>query len=150
MDIEEVVTDAAITPDELADLNEAFRRFGFDVQAEPAIHARSIDPVPWVVYITLGAPIATFFTTLAAEAGKDAYEPLKELVKGVLAARRNRPGYAAISDPEHSRVTLQPGLPEEALDALKEIDWSEMGAGDLHWSRARREWLDPLRTPEAF
>lgn len=149
MDIE-VVTDAEASPEELAALNEAFRRFGFNVEADPAVHARSIDPFPWVVYITLGAPIATFFTTLAAEAGKDAYEPLKGWAKDVFAARNNRPGYASISDPEHSRLSLRSDLPDEALDALKEINWSQMQAGDLHWSDSRREWLDPLSTPEAF
>lgn len=150
MDIEEVITDAEASPEELAALNDAFRRVGFDVQADPAIHARSIDPVPWVVYVMLGAPIATFFTTLAAEAGKDAYEPLKQWVKDVWAARGNKPGCADLSDPQHTRLSLRAGLPEEALDALKEIDWSRKHGGDLHWSESRREWLDPFSDPEAF
>jgi len=145
----EVEVDVQATDSELAALDAAFRHAGFDVRVERTVEARSAGAMPWVVYVVLGAPIATFFTSLASEAAKDAYPPLKRWIKDMWAAREGD-GYVAFRDTENTHLALGSKLPEEALDALATVDWSQFSGGGLHWSESRQEWLDPLKTPEAF
>jgi hypothetical protein len=147
----EVTTDVGASDSELAALDAAFRRVGFEVRAEASERTRAAEPLPWVVYIVLGAPLAAFFHTLASEAAKDAYQPLKQWVKDVFAARGGSPAHLSVEDVEGSRVSVGSNLPEEALEALARLDWSQFpSGGDLHWSESRQEWLDPRETPEAF
>jgi hypothetical protein len=49
-----------------------------------------------------------------------------------------------------ARLTLGSEIPEEAIAALAELDWSEPHGSELHWSESRRAWLDVFETPEAF
>jgi hypothetical protein len=137
--------------EELDAVEEAFRRAGLDaVAADDSVLRHGAGPLPWVLYVTLGAPIATFFTTLAAEAGREAYQPIKRWARDLLRARRGY-GSARLQDPEGTALVLHARLSDEALAALSDIDWSAVKrGGDIHWSESRREWLDLFETPEAF
>jgi hypothetical protein len=136
---------------ELDAVEEAFRRAGLGaVAADDSVLRSGAGPLPWVLYIMLGAPIATFFTTLAAEAAKDAYQPIKRWAKDVLAARVGD-GSVRLSDDEGTALVLHSGLPDKALEALSDIDWNTFNrGGDIHWSESRGEWLDVFEMPEAF
>jgi hypothetical protein len=146
----EVHTDIEATRAELDAIDPAFRHAGVPVEADAALERRSTGALPWVISVVLGAPIATFFTTIAAEAGKDAYRPIKRWAVELLAARQGD-GSTAVQDTDGTRLVLDSRLPEEALTALSDLDWSKFQqGGDIHWSKSRREWLDVFETPEAF
>jgi hypothetical protein len=127
---------------ELADIREAFARAGFDVQPEEWKGLGS-GAAPWVISVSLGAPIATFFTTFASKAAEDAYEPVKQWVKDLWALR---PGSVVLEDFEKTSLVLSKDLPEAALDALRDIDWFEVRGDYLVWNEKKNEWLDPRRT----
>jgi hypothetical protein len=101
------------------------------------VAGRSGGAIPWVIYVILGAPIATFFTTIAAEAGKDAYQPIKRWAVELLAARRGG-GAVDFRDSDGMRLVFSSELPDEALAALSNLDWSKFQrSGDIHWSGSR-------------
>jgi hypothetical protein len=129
---------------ELADIREAFARAGFDVRPKEQVGVGS-GAAPWVISVTLGAPIATFFTTFASKAAEDAYAPVKRWVHDLWAARRAA-GSVVLQDFLGSTLVLSSGLPEAALDALRDLDWAEVRGDSLVWSEDKNEWLDPKRT----
>jgi hypothetical protein len=49
-----------------------------------------------------------------------------------------------IRDPEGTNVVLSEGLSDEALDALRDLDWSERHGGYLVWDSDRHEWRDAV------
>jgi hypothetical protein len=71
--IEEVLLDAAASPGEVAQVEGAFTRAGFQVKPEAAIEHRAAGAVPWVVMVILGTPIVAFLRAFGEEAGRDAY-----------------------------------------------------------------------------
>lgn len=141
--------DREATADELAAVEEAFRRAGLEIRAEATVGRKSAGPVQWVIYVTLATPVAAFFQSFGSEAGKDAYGVVKRWVKDVWAARRGN-GSMVLEDSEHSTLVLSTGIPEDALDALRDLDWSENRGAYLVWSERRGEWLDPMRSPSGF
>ena len=145
--IEAVVTDAEAAPQEIAALEEAFRRAGLDVEVNAVLERKSAGQlVPWVVSVTLTVPIAAFLSTLATEAAKDAYPALKQWVKDVWNARSQRgDGSLALEDPEGSHVIIATRIPDEAIHGLTEIDWTVKRGHYLIWDEARDEWRDPTR-----
>jgi hypothetical protein len=148
----EVAADVSATADDLAAVKEAFRRVGFDVRPEPVVEGRA-EAMPWVLYVTIGAPIATFFTTIAAKAGDDAYEAVKRWVKDLWAARRgpnDRTGSVVLRDTRGNQLVLSSTFPDEALDALRDIDWTGVEGDYLLWSSKSGRWLDPMKHPSEF
>ena len=117
----DVACDTAATPAELAAVEAAFDRAGFEVHATRAVEARSGDLLHWVIYVTLGFPITAFFSSFGSEAGKDAYPKVKRWVTDIWAAR-NGTGSMRLQDSDHTDLVLSSQLPDEALDALREID----------------------------
>jgi hypothetical protein len=143
--IERVVMDVEATAAEVAEVKEAFRQAGFDVAVRPSYERKSADVLPWIVYVTLAAPIATFFTTLAAKAADDAYPAIKRWVKSVWNARRGRDGSIVLRDPDGSYLILGTRIPDEAIEALAHLDWSRKLGQYLIWDEGRGEWQDQLR-----
>jgi hypothetical protein len=149
----EVATDDLATDAELEAVDQAFRRAGFEVRAEAVVGRKSEGVLPWVIYVTLTAPIASFFGSFAVEAGKDAYSTVKRWLREICESRQesgNGSGAVVLRDSEGSSLILTSQLPEEALDALRGLDWSEKRGDYLIWSHDRGEWLDPLKDPSDF
>jgi hypothetical protein len=95
--------------------------------------------VGWIVTVTLASPVAAFFTAFGSEAGKDAYAAFRSWF------RRQRYGSAdsvevIVKGTDDHEVVLDLDLPEEALDALRELEWSQMTTGTMVWDRRARCW----------
>jgi hypothetical protein len=134
--------------DQVRAVAEAFARAGFEVEVEPDYGRRALGDLPWVVYVPLAVPISAFFTAFASEAGKDAYAVVKSWVHDVWEARAgagNGEGSVHLADPDASNLILSNSLPDEALDALRDLDWDELGGGYIVWNAVRREWIDHTR-----
>jgi hypothetical protein len=144
-----VEVDVGATPDELSSIEQAFRRAGFEARPEPVVAGRGVD-VPWVVYVTLvGYYLKPFFDSFLSAAGDDAYAGVKQWVKDIRAARSGQ-GSISVRPPDGRGIVFEADIPEEALDALRNIDWSKTRSGDLHWSPRRREWVSIFDDPSAF
>jgi hypothetical protein len=143
--IEDVVIDRWASPEEARAIEEAFARAGFSVEVERAIETRSAGAVPWIIYVTLTVPIAAFLGKFASEAGKDAYATVKAWAKEIIAARREspaEPGSVRIDDPDGTNLILSAAIPDDALEALADIDWSDTRGGYIMWDADAREWRD--------
>jgi hypothetical protein len=142
--IEEVLIEAEAPPGQKQAVDEMFARAGFDVQSRAALHRRSAGDLPWIVYVTLAVPIASFFAAFGSEAGKDAHAAVKAWAKAMYEARKESglgQGHISLVDPSNELV-LASEWPDEALDALAEIDWAQVEGGYLVWYEGR--WIDPL------
>lgn len=148
--IEEVLIEAEAPPGQAQVVDEMFGRAGFDVQSRPALHRRSAGDLPWIVYVTLAVPIASFFAAFGSEAGKDAYAAVKVWAKATYDARKASGlgrGHISLVDPADTELVLGSDWPDEALDALAKIDWDQAEGGYLVWHEG--EWINQLpRAPE--
>lgn len=134
---------------EIARLEAAVRDVGFSVRAIRARHPTQDqhhvgEALPWIVSITLAAPIASFFAAIGSEAGKDAYIALKEWLRNV--AGISHPavyGHVEIVDAEGTNVDLRPkALSDEAFAGLLQIDWSQLRGCTLVWSEDDKKWME--------
>lgn len=122
----------------LDDLRSALRPFAYSGLIERD-DRRGTRHHPWVIEVTLAVPFAAFFAKFGEAAGTDAYQTLRawivQLRQGASErslALRVRSGATA--------VEVKSSLPDEALEALSQTDWSQVGQGTLEWDPSRRRW----------
>jgi hypothetical protein len=147
-EIEDVAIENTATAAQLEAVEAAFRRHGLEVEVRPAYARRAADVLPWIVHITLAAPIAAFFVAFGTEAGKDAYGAVKEWAKDVYRTRRNSgtgQGSITLEDPDQTELVLHSSIPDDALDGLRELDWDQLRGGYLLWDEQRQEWRDYMK-----
>jgi hypothetical protein len=147
--IEAVELDAWATEQEIAAVEAAFARAGFEVKAEPVIEASSADAT-WIVLVKIGVPALTFtrafLSGVGSAGGRDAYGAARRWVQEVWEARDARPnagGSLNVRDPEGTRIVLSPPLSEEALEALADIDWASVRGSDIFWDTKAQAWQVP-------
>lgn len=103
-----------------------------------------------VVSVPITLIASKFFGGAAEAAGADTWaafrdggwKGLERFVREIGRAHGSeRTGSVRIEEPDGPRVTLASHLPEEAFEALGELDWSEMTGGWLGWGEASEGWL---------
>jgi hypothetical protein len=130
----------APTPD---DLQVALGRAGVDAQVEErTVTAGGI--VGWVVTITLAAPLGAFFAAVGSEAGKDAYAAFRTWFRRQK-LRTADSGAVVFKGSDGCELVAELGVPEEALDALRGLDWSSMPNGTIVWDHRTRRWRSDAR-----
>jgi hypothetical protein len=101
---------------------------------------------PWMVLAAL--PLTAFLTALGAEAGKEAFQRLKKLVKDIHAARsasKLPPGNILLEDNStHIQIVLSLNLPDEAYEKLLQLDPSAFRQGPIHYDTERRRWYSTM------
>jgi hypothetical protein len=121
----------------------AFSRAGFEVDVEAAIERRGLGDFPWLVRVAVEGSLAGFFGAF----GVDGYAAVKRWIRDVWNAREgagNGRGSIEVVDSGSSHLILSNTLPDEALNALMDIDWSELSGGYIVWNAERGEWVDHL------
>jgi hypothetical protein len=148
-EVESVSLDTFALEWELELVEDAFARAGFTVEARANIERRSsfewgAATLPWLVYVVLAVPVSAFFAGFGHAAGRDAWDAVKQWVRDIWEAHeegRYSGGVFELRDPSGTRVVLSPRLPDEALDALADVDWESVEGGDnLRWDTDRGEW----------
>jgi hypothetical protein len=145
--IKRLLVESSASPAEIEDVQAVFARAGFDVTADPAYERRSAALLPWIVEVTLAAPIAAFFVAFGTKAGEDAYSAVKSWAREMFDARRasgSGEGSLAISDSEGTNLILSSGIPERALDDLRQLEWPAHAGEYLIWDD-HRGWHDPMK-----
>ena len=140
-----VRVDAAASRRRAKAVRKAFRRAGFEVDVTRDLPLRSafVGDAGWLVDVSLAAPVAAFFASFGTEAGKDAYSAVKDWVRVVWSARRGwsrGEGELVLSDPNGTELELSSSIPDEALDALREIDWDQQSGAYLAWDFDHGKW----------
>jgi hypothetical protein len=147
--IERVVIDDTASPTEIARVAEVFRGYGFEVAPQPTYARRSAELLPWVLQVLLAAPIGAFFVSFGSEAGKDTYEAVKDWIEALWRARKGAGaghGSVELVDPDGTHVVASSTIPERALPALRDVDWSKERGSYLIWDETKGRWYDPMRT----
>ncbi|MDT0440385.1 MULTISPECIES: hypothetical protein [Streptomyces] len=115
-------------------------------QVRRSVGHRGPEELHWLVLASL--PLQAFLSGIGAEAVKDAYRGLANLV-GRLTRRSASPGATprpVVLQDERSgvRVVLEGDLPPEAYRELALLDLSRFALGPVHWDRALGRWRSEL------
>lgn len=143
-----VLIEDTATAAEVDAVVRSFARAGLDVEVVPAVARRSADLLPWLVRVAVLVPIGSFFATFGAEAGKDAYSALKAWILDLAAVRSGSgdgSGSIELVDPDATHLIFSNSISEEAIEALRLLDWTAKRGDYLVWDAQRREWWDPTR-----
>jgi hypothetical protein len=143
----EVMIEDTAPPGHNEAVAEAFKRVDLVLEVEAVWMRKSADILPWVVKVAVDGTLAGFFGAL----GVNAYSKFKRLVHDLREARTGAgdgTGSIDISDSDNTHLILPDSLPDEALDALRDVDWSEKRGEYLVWKPNRHEWVDPLKRGE--
>jgi hypothetical protein len=127
----------------LDDLKVALGQAGVDARVEEQ-YVTGGGVVGWVVTITLAAPLAAFFTAVGSEAGKEAYAAFRTWFRRQK-LRTADSGAVILQGSDEQEVVLELGVPEEALAALRELDWPNMLSGPIVWDHGTRRWRSEPR-----
>jgi hypothetical protein len=145
LEIEEPVLIEATAPVGHAEAVEAvLERSGLDVRVEAAVERRSAGLLPWLIRIAVEGTIYELLKYVAASGTTGIKEMFRDLVDARDGAGSGK-GSIELVDAEHTHVILSSTLPDEAIEALSELDWTEKRGDYLVWSDDRREWRDPTK-----
>jgi hypothetical protein len=129
-------------PPTVDDLRVELARMGVEAQVEERTVVGGA-LVAWIVTVTLATPVAAFFAAFGAAAGKaagkDAYAAFRAWLDGQ-GSRTYDSALVIVKGSDDREVELELPVPEEALDALRELDWSQMPTGSIVWDRQARCW----------
>lgn len=88
----------------------------------------------WLIQVGIKDTVEGFFVALGAAA----FATLVHVVFGSNA--REGGGQLEIHDSEGTRLVLTRELPDVAVSALRDMDWSTVGGGRLTWRADRQMW----------
>ena len=143
--------ESGAAPEQVAAVAEAFARAGFEVEVDPSYERRSVDLLPWVVLIELRVQTKPFFDAFLTEAGKSIYAAIK--FGSDKSPRRTRervlPKAKSGSVTRTEHLVLPSPLADEAIEALRDLDYDEIRGDYLVWDAARKVWRDPTKREQS-
>jgi hypothetical protein len=146
-----VLLDRYATPDEVAEVRAVFERAGGSamVRAVWEKPPQTGNGAFWMTLVLLGVSFKAFADGFFGKLGEDAAVALRDFVEDLREARMDSThaddGWVEFDDVDETNVMLSSGVPEEAYQALLEIDWSHARGGMIMWDGASRRWFDPNR-----
>jgi len=143
-----VAIETEASPEQLAAVAEEFARAGFGVEVEASYARRSADLLPWVILLELRVQTKPFFDAFLTQAGADTYTAIKNFLRRMSQARKGAgtgEGEIRIRDPDKTWVILRSTLPDEAIEALRDLDWDAVRGDYLEWDYSRKVWYDPTK-----
>lgn len=144
-----VILDDAATSDELRSVRNALSEAGFvPLSIEATLERRGAGSFPSLIDVLVAIPLTAFFSSFASAAGKDAWATFKKLVTALGDARRTGralEGSIVFRDDEGTNVVISASIPEEAIEKLRDVDWTQRRGHYLIWDPTRRAWRDPTR-----
>lgn len=137
-----VLIEADADPEDVRALRALFDEMGVPAIVEAGYSRASAETLPWIMLIK--APLTAFVTALAAKAGSDAWDALREAIARIFATRKHtvRLGGSIVVEDDGRTVVLKDDLPEDALRALTAGDAPT--SGYLIWDPDLQAWRDAL------
>jgi hypothetical protein len=148
MDPIPVLLDRYATPNEIANVRAVFARTGREamVRAVWEKPPQTGNGAFWMTLVLLAVPFKAFADGFFGKAGEDTWMALRKLVEELREARRGSTladeGWVEFDDPDDTQVMLASGIPDEAYEALLELDWSAVRGGTIMWDEERGRWFD--------
>ncbi len=121
----------------------ALKRSGIRVTVEAGVERRAAGVLPWLIRIAVEGTIYELLKYVAksgAKGVKGMFHDLRDSREGA-----SEEGAIELVDSEHTHVILSSTLPDEAIEALEDLDWDERRGDYLVWRPDREEWLDPTK-----
>jgi hypothetical protein len=128
-------------------VKRVFADSGLDAEVTADYGRRSLDVFPWAIIFVVSTPLRAFFQSFGSEGGKDAYAKFKEFMHQLRKSRSGAgsgSGTVDVSDPDGTRIIFGSELPDEAIEALANVDWDAVRGGYIVWNNERQEWYDHL------
>lgn len=89
----------------------------------------------WMTLFLLGVPFAKFCDGFFTKLGENAADTLRDFVRELREARRASThasvGWVEFDDVEDTKIMIPSDIPDDAFNALLEIDWSRVQGGTL-------------------
>jgi hypothetical protein len=124
----ELDMEAGATEAEKREVSQVFRSIGFEPGDIRLMERRGLGDYPWLVTVSL--PLAIFLKSFLEQAGKDAAEALRDLIKRIFKARESsgQDGQFILIDEDSGiRLTILGELSVKACRKLLELDPSQLG-----------------------
>ncbi|HEX7279300.1 MAG TPA: hypothetical protein VF255_06700 [Solirubrobacterales bacterium] len=112
---------------------EALESSGYEAEIADRYVAKG-PAAQWLIEIGVKSTIEGFFLALGA-AG------FTKLARTVFESEEGEDrGRLEVLDKDGTRLTMSSRLPDEAVSALRDMDWSNIRGGSLTWVADRRAW----------
>ena len=143
----EITLDALANEDEIAAVAEVVGALGLQCKSQETLHVRAEMPIPtWL--IVLGGPVslllAAFLQGFGSEAGKQAWQNIRDVVGHFSATRKQTEGCLELMDYDtRTHLILSHDLPDEAFRQLVELiekDPNQLRGGYWTWEDAEQRW----------
>lgn len=112
---------------------EALGEAGFEAEIGDRYLAKG-PAADWLIEIGVRSTIEGFFLALGAAGFTKLMRTVFESEEDAEQARLE------VVDRDGTRLPLSTALPDEALSALQDMDWSDVRGGSLTWVASRRTW----------
>src|SRR4051794_5856342 len=129
----QVAIKGAAPPELVGAIAEALDSAGYEAEVADRYLAKG--PIAdWLIEIAVKDTVEGFFLALGAagftKLTRTVFEREKDADRGRL----------KVVDRDGTQLTFPTVLPDEAIDALRDIDWSNIRGGSLTWAAERRAW----------
>lgn len=144
-----LILDRSASAEEIDGVVAAFSRAGLPVDdAQAGYETKGVGDGAWLVLVFLGGTaIGSYLHGFFAEAGEEDLHRFREWLTDVQAARNpsGETGALAFQDDQGTNLVVASKLPDEAIEQLRELDWSQEMGHYLVWNRSQRQWRDAMR-----
>jgi hypothetical protein len=143
----EVSIEDTASPQDLAAVQDLFDQAGLQVTVSANYFRKSLDPSPWIVFISMGTGL--FLGQIIKRAADDSYDAARRFVVELWATRRAQAGThgnVVLDDRKHrQRVMLDESLPTDAyrsLDEASKVQQERPRSGVLVYDSTTGTWQD--------
>ena len=139
----DIVLDMEALPQEVAAVKEVAEEEGIRGSVRATFFRKSLGDLPWAIYLLVPVLVfcSAFLKGSGQEAGRDAYQALRQLISRLYNARRDRKGSVVVRDSDtFTHIVFQDDLPEEAYRQLAQIGQERLEGGYWVWDFEQGRW----------
>jgi hypothetical protein len=136
-----LLVDRWLSPDDLEDIEQAFRAAGLRPTMYRAPARRGLEELNWLVIAAI--PLSSFLTTMGTKLAEDSYKELRQLAHRVFKrAPASKPSTLVLEDQDSgTQVVLTPDLPVEGYRALLKTDLAGYSGDRVRYDLTQERWV---------
>jgi hypothetical protein len=136
-----LLVDRRLSPDELEDIEQAFRAAGLRPTVYRAPARRGPEELNWLVIAAI--PLSSFLTTMGTKLAEDSYKELRRLAHRVFGtAPASKPSTLVLEDQDTgTQVVLELDLPDNGYRALFKADLDSHSGDRMRYDRTQERWI---------
>jgi hypothetical protein len=136
-----LLVDRRLSPDDLEDIEQAFRSVGLHPTVYRAPARRGPEELNWLVIAAI--PLSSFLTTLGTKLAEDSYKELRQLAHRVFGrAPASKPSTLVLEDQDTgTQVLLEADLDDTGYRALLKTDLAGLSGERVRYDRTQERWI---------